>query len=91
MSDLVAQVKDMVANPYAWPGGYTKTLFMSDGECLCHKCTSDNIELITDETTQGHNGDWKAAQVYVHWEGEPIQCGNCNADIDSEYGEIDSE
>ena len=85
---IVESVKDYIREPYAWPGGYPKALFMTDGECLCVKCAKDNFRLIVDSTKSNARDDgWCAMGVDINWEDENLYCANCNAHIESAYGE----
>ncbi len=94
ITTTLTAVKDMIRAPYAWPGAYSKTLLMSDGECLCGKCVKSEFKAIVQSTIQSGHGwpvdGWTAETAFIHWEGEPIVCAHCNADIDSVYGVPDS-
>jgi hypothetical protein len=65
-------------------------LIMSDGECLCADCTKVNYRLISKATRDNARDGWQALQVVIHWEGDPEHCANCNAQIDSAYGNPDN-
>lgn len=81
-------LKDMVRNPYVWPGGYAKVLIMSDGEAMCARCVHENFKLILRATRdKADRSGWCAAGVDVHWEGAALLCCNCNQEMPSEYGE----
>lgn len=87
---VVEQVKDMIRQPFAFPGGYAKVLIMADGECMCHTCTSHNFRLICGQTkypSKLRDETWRAHCVDAYWEGPPIHCANCNSAINSEYGD----
>lgn len=89
LAALLRQVRGFARQPYAWPGGYPLVLVMRDGEVVCSKCARENYRLISAETRAGAwCGDWRAAGVEVHWEGEAHTCGHCGANIDSAYGEV---
>ena len=63
---------------YAWPGGYPVVYYDHDGESICPKCANDD--------------DWsdKALIGADIWEeGPTLQCANCNAEIESAYGDPD--
>jgi hypothetical protein len=84
-------VKDMIRAPYAWPGGYSKVLVMSDGESMCAQCVKENYKLILRATRDNDSrSGWAALYEAVHWEGAPLQCANCNQDMPSEYGDPDA-
>jgi hypothetical protein len=59
---------------YAWPGGYPIYYLTGDGLTVCPECAN------ADTSDPAVAGD-------VHWEGEPMQCDDCNADIESAYGD----
>jgi hypothetical protein len=63
---------------YAWPGGYPIVYLDKDGCDLCPECANkeDRRNLL---------------EGYVHWEGPPIVCGECNTPIDSAYGDPEEE
>lgn len=93
-NQVVEHVKDMIRQKFMWPGGYTKTLVMTDGALLCHDCVRDNFKLICQDTklagnASGYQG-WAASAVDVLWEGPDQHCDNCNSVIKSEYGDPES-
>jgi predicted molibdopterin-dependent oxidoreductase YjgC len=59
---------------FAWPGGYPIYYLDEDNCCLCPKC-ANQCE------------DAQPVAYGIHWEGDPIQCEECNAMIESAYGE----
>lgn len=63
--------------PYAWPGGYPIVYFDEGGNPLCSNCANENII----------ENDLHKLPGNVHWEGEPIPCTNCDAAIESAYGD----
>lgn len=86
---ILREVREFARTPYAWPGGYPKILVMSDGECLCASCARKEYRLISLATRDGLRSGWEAEGVDIHWEGEPLTCANCNAEIESAYGPVD--
>ena len=74
----------LVAQPYAWPGGYPRFAVTSDNAALCHVCASDNREAIG--TTTGSDG-WCIAEIQVNWETPQLCCDHCGELIPSAYGE----
>lgn len=65
---------------YAWPGGYPIYYLCADGGTLCPKCANGNDVATLDAP------DWNVTGYGIHWEGEPITCDGCNAQIASAYG-----
>ena len=52
---------------FVWPGGYPLTYITKGGSTLCAECATKN-EFVSDPVDG----------VYVHWEGSPIVCDECN-------------
>lgn len=74
----------------AWPGCYPIFYLAVDGGCLCADCINNNqqrIERETADTTTGRDRDWSIWAHEVHWEGEPMTCDHCSAQIESAYGD----
>jgi hypothetical protein len=88
--DRINSVKNIIREPYAWPGGYTKLRGMADGETLCAECVKENYRLILRSTRDNDRSGWAAYAANVHWEGSPLYCANCNKDLPSEYGDPDA-
>lgn len=68
---------------FAWPGGYQCALLMADGETIDAQSARENYRLIR----RGNSSDWRPAQVFIHWEGEPLTCAHSSRSIPSAYGE----
>lgn len=79
---------DVAANPYAWPGGYPRYAITDDGGALCPACCKDERELI--DNAYDKDG-WKVIASAIHWEGAPIICDHCSAEIPSAYGDPDAQ
>ena len=56
-------VRDMIARPYAFPGGYEKIAITSDGAVLCHKCVGDNQQLIEEAIADNLNDGWRVDAI----------------------------
>lgn len=77
---------------YAFPGGYPIFYITADMGILCPDCVSNNIELIRDADTQCPDDDqWRVIAVEIYEEGPSLYCDNCNAEIESAYGDPDEE
>lgn len=48
--DNVRIVKNIIREPFAFPGGYEKVAICNDGEILCHECCKDNYGSICHST-----------------------------------------
>lgn len=57
---------------FAYPGGYPIYYVGSFDVVLCPKCASK-----VPEEVRAHD---------IHWEGESMNCDNCDAEIESAYG-----
>ncbi len=81
--------RDAIRNPYAWPGGYAKRIYLEDGEAICTKCAkSEWRQLIYSSLAfpDSHLDGWGVQGVDVHWEGPPEYCVHCSKELPSEYG-----
>jgi len=84
-------LREALATPFAWPGGYHINALMGDGGTLCHDCLGAEAASGNVHTSQcsGDDPAWRFVDGFVHWEGDPIQCDNCNKELPSEYGETE--
>lgn len=64
---------------FAWPGGYPIYYFTEDYGILCPNCAN------TDGSEDSDDPQWKLTAADIHWEGEPLTCDNCSAQIESAY------
>ena len=67
---------------FAWPGGYPLFYMTKKGAVLCPKCANMNCDSDILDPVTGAD---------VHWEGEPISCEGCDAEIESAYGPVNAE
>jgi hypothetical protein len=72
---------------YAWPGGYQLAYYSPNGDTLCPAC-ANRLRLGLD--TPASDND-RITMVDAYYEGPPIQCANCNEDIESAYGDPDAD
>jgi hypothetical protein len=80
------------SGPYAWPGGYPVRFIMSDGESVCFDCGKAESAEIGAAIAAPVNGDsWLPIACEVYWEGAPETCAHCSAEIESAYGDPESE
>ena len=70
------KVKDLIREPYAWPGGYERIAITDDGGLLCHKCVKDNYKLIINSFPED---GWHVigTDLTENCDEEPIYCDNC--------------
>ena len=83
-SQSLRKADQLVASPYAWPGGYPMFALLTDGACLCKDCAKSERESIG--TTTGSDG-WTISTLDINWENSELNCDNCGNFIESAYGQ----
>lgn len=83
---------DDTPSKYGFPactslGGYTLVYYTQDGAELCAKCM-DDYDLA--ENKFGDSSNERVIGVDTYDEGPPLFCANCNAMIESSYGDPDN-
>lgn len=73
---------DGTLSAWAWPGGYPTYYLDRDNCILCPTCAN--------KFRFDDNPSFRPCATDTHMEGEPIQCEQCNAQIDSAYGVPDN-
>jgi hypothetical protein len=68
---------------FAWPGGYPVYYLAADNGVMCPKCANS----ADCRNAEPDDKQWRIVAGDVHWEGEPLACENCNAEIESAYGD----
>ncbi len=71
---------------YAWPGGYPIFYMTADDAVICPACANGGNGSECQNPECSGDPTWKLVAHDIHWEGEPLTCGHCNAQIDSAYG-----
>jgi len=64
---------------YAWPGGYDIVYFSDEGYVYCPNCANQD------------DAEPKITTYDIYWEGPPMYCDGCNAEIESAYGDPEEE
>ena len=60
-----------------------------DGGVMCPACSNgENGSECGNPEVEG-DPQWDIAAHDIHWEGEPLTCEHCNADIESAYGPVE--
>ena len=77
------------SNGWAWPGGYPCALMMADGECIDAQAARENYRQIRQAMKDSYAPDWSPVAVFIHWEGDAIQCAHSGRMIESAYGETE--
>lgn len=70
------------ARHFASVGGYGITYIGDIDDILCSDCVNGWTEEGIRENVKGG---------FIHWEGTPLTCEGCNAEIESEYGDPDED
>ena len=86
-TSAIEQAKNLIREPYAWPGGYPKFAICSDGGCLCKKCTKEEFPIIAYSTVNKMHDGWQIEAVVVNWEDDTLHCDHCGERIESAYAE----
>jgi len=81
MTKELAEMKDKEGKlpEFAWPGGYPIVYYDAHCAVLCADCASKE--------------DWNEADIIgfaIYWEGPMEYCENCNTEIESAYGNPES-
>ncbi|QYC52636.1 hypothetical protein [Salmonella phage SSBI34] len=87
--DVNEQVKNFIRRPQE--SGYPLILVMKDGGVLCHECAKKEFKMIIADTREGWNTEWTALGTELFLEGPVIECAHCYKDIESAYGDPNSE
>ncbi|NBW99714.1 hypothetical protein EBR03_09095 [bacterium] len=70
--EKINALKNVIRQPYAWPGGYEKIIAMSDGELVCKRCVKENYrEIIFATKTEEKFSQWAVDSVILDCELEP--------------------
>lgn len=70
-------------------GCYPIVYLTADNSTLCAACA--NGEDGSEASEASEDPQWRLVHSDVHWEGPPITCDHCNAEIESAYGDPDAE
>jgi len=77
----------LIASPYAWPGGYPMFAVTSDGASLCpHCCQTEHSSI---GFTYGTDG-WAIESLDINWEDPSLHCDHCGDRIESAYAESEA-
>ena len=85
--DAIAAAKDCIRNPFAWPGGYPKYIFLEDGELICNKCARAEWRNMLWSTKHDLRDGWGIAGASIVWESEHGEyCSHCGTQLETAYG-----
>ena len=68
-------------------GGYPTYYITQDCGVLCAKCVNGNLELCKDS----NDAQWYVTHTDVNWESTDLNCAHCSENIESAYGDKESE
>lgn len=74
--------KDLVRNPYAFPGGYPRFAVCDDGAAMCHKCCHSEFRNIA---TAYESDGWNVVALDINWEDSDLYCDHCGEQIEPAY------
>ena len=78
------------SNGFAWPGCYQMALLMADGEVIDAQSTRENYRIVRRAMqSPGSDRQWEPREVFIYWEGAPIECAHSGRSIPSAYGETE--
>ena len=66
---------------YAWPGGYPILYLDCEDNVMCPACAQEALA----------GGGMIPLAYFVHYEGAPEYCSDCNEMVESAYGDPDEE
>lgn len=83
--------RELVKNPYAWPGGYPIYAVLADGELLCPDCAKSEFRELA---TASDGSGWIIAGLDILYEDfdngdgtfSPELCVHCRKELESAYG-----
>ena len=81
----ITRSSDGALPAFAWPGGYPLYYLCGDNGVLCPDCANGKNGSEANEHASD-DPQWHLVAVDVHWEGDPLVCSHCNAQIESAYG-----
>ena len=78
----VEYAEELIANPYAFPGGYPKFAVTDDGQVMCKDCCETEMEAIKEAT---RFDGWNIELLTINFEDNNLHCDYCCGLIDSAY------
>jgi len=86
-SGIVGRLPTTGLPAYAFPGGYPFVYVDEYHNELCPDCASNLVCEFANETDPDERDMvTKVAEWYIHLEGDSVCCYECNAEIESAYG-----
>lgn len=76
-------VKDIIRQPYTFPGGYEKVAFTKDGGLLCHACLKECYYTVAHSTLHSIDDGFLVIGVMLNDMFENNEyCNSCNKNLD---------
>lgn len=80
------ELRNLIKQKYAWPGGYPLFALCADGGILCADCCIKESDLITEACKHPDTDkQWEIEAVNVNWESKDLRCDHCSNYIESAY------
>jgi hypothetical protein len=88
----LSQARDAIRHPYTSVGSYPVYVLLNEDGMICPGCARDCYREISRSTRERSHDGWRLADmpVTVFWEGNET-CSHCSKQLDSAYGDPDSE
>ena len=78
-------LKDIIRNPYVWPGGYERLIVTNDGGLICSKCCKSEFKNMLHSTLLSYRDGWQVESACYEaispestTEGYINTCCHCN-------------
>ena len=94
MTDKIsmANLKNIIRNPYAWPGGYPHYFITADGAALSVESVRENFrEICVAWFADDSSGGWLVAGYGINWEDSALYCEHSGKRIESAYAEDEAD
>ncbi len=76
-------LKDIIRNPFVWPGGYARFAITTDGGVLCYECLRDEYQNILHSTKYRYNDGWEVSgQITQEEMIYNFYCDHCNRRVE---------
>ncbi len=83
-------IKKLIRQKFAWPGGYEIFFITSDGAVLCAKCARENWRQVCWAVRHNDNSGWKIEGYDLDCNlNEAVMCDHCAKSIGPE-SEVDN-
>jgi DNA-directed RNA polymerase subunit RPC12/RpoP len=86
---LPERMEDGRLPAFAFPGGYPLYYLTADDGILCPDCANGDNGSEAQNPECQDDRQWRIVCADIHYEGEPITCDHCSAQIESAYRETE--